>query len=224
MTGDCSDQRAVTGILSDRQTADEIAWCVIASLNHDGDLRGAGKASGVLHGVGKDIAQRLARGSQCLNQSVAVIDRVRVAAVGGDLDGSVIAADRGADVPGRGADRSGCDTRDRLGIAAIHVDVIGEEIARWIRSVYSIVGTASFHCVCSIRNRNRGIIECRQRDVSADWIAIQGPVVHEECDRAGIRRSTCRRVFRGRTELNAAQCRLIIRGGGSTRQSQHPGT
>ncbi len=61
-------------------------WRIVGTLDGDGDLRRAGEASCVTHGVREDVVECVGGGAQSLDSCVIVVNGVGVGAIGSDGD------------------------------------------------------------------------------------------------------------------------------------------
>ncbi len=101
---------------------------VVAPFDRDRHAGRGAQAGAILHGVGEGIGDGLRAGAQSENSGICGVDGVAVAAVAAQRERAIGAADGRA-----GAHRAGAAAAtgrgDRLDVAAIGIDVIGQQVA-----------------------------------------------------------------------------------------------
>ena len=123
---------------------------VVAAVDGDGQRCAAGVSSGVGHCVGEGIGQRVAR-IQRLHRGVGVVHGVGVGAVAVQHDAAVAA--------GLGhAQRAAADRGNGLGVAAIDVGVVAQDVARWVGPRRGVAHAAGFNRRGSVGHRHRRMI------------------------------------------------------------------
>ena len=150
LSGQRPHSGTIGGVLIDAEAARDVVGRVVGTLNRDRDLRGAGQASSITHGVGEGIGQSIGRAPQSLNRRVAVVNVVGKGTVGGDIDRAIGTGHIGTDIAAGTADCAGEDPGDSPGIAGIRIGIVGQDVAGGIGTGATVADSARFDGNCRV--------------------------------------------------------------------------